>query len=75
MHLGRSAAPVGAMFETMTIPDFVEGVLLINGQVLDGSTKHLYTAPCLLPHSCTKISKVCYWNFYVFNNGNVFFFK
>ena len=58
MHLERSAAPVGPQFENMTIPEFISDVVLIYGQVLDAQTNHMYTAPCLLPRSCTKIAKV-----------------
>ncbi|CAG7640037.1 unnamed protein product [Allacma fusca] len=58
MHLERSAVPIGEKFETMTVPEYISDVIVIQGQVMNSHTKEIYQAPSLVPRSCSKFSPV-----------------
>jgi CRP-like cAMP-binding protein len=58
MHLERSAVPIGERFETLTVPEYISDVVVIQGQVRNYHTKEVYQAPSLVPRSCSKFAPI-----------------
>lgn len=55
MHCERSCVPIGAKYNTMTVPNFVSDILVIQGKVKDYFSNDVFLAPTLIPRNVSKI--------------------